>query len=72
MSIMPHNTAPAVSATGIPEPIEGAGAPRIHPTAVAQVGAAWAAVAAAMRNPLANVNDLIPTLLKSHLTATND
>lgn len=58
MSIMPHNTAPAANATGIPEPIEGAGAPTRQKTL--GHGAAWATVAAPMKNPLVSVNNLIP------------
>ena len=52
---MPHNTAPAASATGTPEPIAGAGAPH----RVLGQGAAWTMVAAPMKIPLANVNSLI-------------
>ena len=68
---MPHNTAPAASATGTPVPIEGAGAPTRQEMTLAQIGLAWATVAAPMKNPLAKVNDLMPTLrqiLKSYLT----
>jgi hypothetical protein len=59
-SIMPHNTAPAASATGTPAPIDGAGAANRQETEL-QIGLAWT-VAAAMKKPLANVNDLIPPL----------
>ena len=64
---MPDNTAPAASATGIPEPMGGAGAPTRR-------GAADAAVIAPMNNPLANANNLIPTSAdpQTYLTVTND
>jgi hypothetical protein len=48
---MPHNTAAAASATGTPEPIEGAGA--------GSVGIAWATVAALTKTPMANVSNFI-------------
>jgi hypothetical protein len=47
---MPHRTAAAARATGTPAPIVGAGAPR---------GMACAAVAALMKDPLANISNLI-------------
>jgi hypothetical protein len=59
MSIAPHNTAPAANATGTPEPIEGAGAPKRHNGS----GHASATAANPMKNPLANANDRIPALM---------
>jgi hypothetical protein len=53
---VPHNTAAAASATGTPAPIEGVGAAQT----TLQQGLAWAKVAAASKNALANVNDLTP------------
>jgi hypothetical protein len=53
---VPHNTAAAASATGTPTPIEGAGAGQRR----LQQGLASANVAAARKNPLANVNNLTP------------
>ena len=59
---MPHNTAPAASATGTPVPIEGAGAPTRQAARLEQIGLACATLAAPMKNPLAKVNDLTSTL----------
>jgi hypothetical protein len=50
---MPHNTAPAASATGMPVPIEGAGAGQKG------VGQAPATVVAPMQNPVANVSNFV-------------
>jgi hypothetical protein len=59
---VPHNTAAAPSATRTPALIEGAGAAQ----RTLQQGLAWAKVAVARKNSLANVNDL--TLPSSKLT----
>jgi hypothetical protein len=56
MSIMPHNTAPATSATGTPAPIAGAGAA----ARVGAVGMASATDTAPMKNAVADVKNLIP------------
>ena len=69
---MPHNTAPAASATGTPVPIEGAGAPyQGRRRRSAQIGLAWATAAARTKNPLAKVNDLTPTLRHTYQILLN-